>query len=52
MNAMNALRARANGTSVGTETICAPTVSFRFHPNPFAGPYLSTMVLGAISTVL
>ena len=38
MNVRNAWSAFASGTDMGTEMICAPTVSPSFQPNPFAGP--------------
>jgi len=38
MKVLNAALARAIGTSVGTDTICAPITSFSFQPKPLAGP--------------
>ena len=52
MNVLNARLARASGTSVGTETTCAPMTSFNCQPKPFASPYRSRMVAGAACTVL
>ena len=49
---VKALRARATGTSIGTDTIWAPITSLSCQPKPLAGPYLSTSVLGAASTEL
>jgi len=52
MKLRKAARARWIGTSVGTDTTWAPTISLSLQPKPFAGPYLSISVLGAASTVL
>ena len=38
MNALNVWFARAIGTAIGTDTICAPITSSIFQPKPFAGP--------------
>ena len=38
MNVRNVSFARAIGTDIGTETICAPMTSFIFQPKPFALP--------------
>ena len=52
MNVRKVWLARAIGTDIGTDTICAPMTSLSFQPKPLAGPYRSIMVLGAASTVL
>src|SRR4029453_7589760 len=52
MNAVNVLCARSIGTVMGTDTICAPMISSIFQRKPLAGPYRSTIVLGAASTVV
>ena len=39
------------GTDIGTDTICAPTTSLSFQPNPLLGPYALTSEAGASSGV-
>jgi hypothetical protein len=35
-----------SGTAIGTDRICAPTVSWSFHPNPFTVPYVAVKAAG------
>src|SRR5580765_7880417 len=37
----------STGTDIGTDTICAATTSFDFHPKPFALPYTASIDAGA-----
>src|SRR5262249_31342862 len=51
MNKLRILDDCSNATTMGTDTIWAPTISLSFQPNPFCVPYVETTDLGALSTL-